>query len=293
MYQMLKPGQQLTTEFTRGRVTVDRFLGAGGQGEVYAVDWEGRPHALKWYFPHTATQEQAKRLQDLVQGGPPDAGRFLWPLEMVSDLSGGDSQLGYLMPLRPAEYRDVNDLMAGRCDPTFAVLLRAGANLVEGFRKLHAKGYCYCDISFANAFFDAASGAALICDNDNVVADNTPDVAVFGTARFMAPEIVLGQARPSRTTDLHSLAVLLFYILHMGHPLIGRRVLNIRILDQPALQRLCGSNRCSSLTNATPRTRRFPRARTARAKPATGRGSIGGFTPSQSARRSRGRSPAA
>ncbi len=56
----------------------------------------------------------------------------------------------------------------------------------------------------------------------------------------MAPEIVRGEASPSTTTDLFSLSVLLFYLFHTNHPLFGKRLMNIRFLDLPALKKLCG-----------------------------------------------------
>ena len=58
-------------------------------------------------------------------------------------------------------------------------------------------------------FFDPDTGDVLICDNDNVSANGIDNSSVYGTPRFMAPEIVMGQAKPSRNTDLYSLAVLL------------------------------------------------------------------------------------
>lgn len=61
-------------------------------------------------------------------------------------------------------------------------------------------------------FFDPDTGDVLICDNDNVSANGIDNSSVYGTPRFMAPEIVMGQAKPSRNTDLYSLAVLLFYM---------------------------------------------------------------------------------
>ena len=62
-------------------------------------------------------------------------------------------------------------------------------------------------------FFDPDTGDVLICDNDNVSANGIDNSSVYGTPRFMAPEIVMGQAKPSRNTDLYSLAVLLFYMV--------------------------------------------------------------------------------
>jgi DNA-binding helix-hairpin-helix protein with protein kinase domain len=98
--------------------------------------------------------------------------------------------------------------------------------LVESFRLLHAGGLCYRDVSLANLFFDPAAGDIRICDVDNVGVDDGTS-KVLGTPLFMAPEIVRDRTYrtfPSRRTDLHSLAVILFMLLFMEHPLIGRRV---------------------------------------------------------------------
>ena len=54
---------------------------------------------------------------------------------------------------------------------------------------------------------DPDSGEALICDNDNVAVDKQEQSGVLGTPRFMAPEIVRGEAKPSTQTDLFSLSV--------------------------------------------------------------------------------------
>jgi serine/threonine protein kinase len=115
-----------------------------------------------------------------------------------------------------------------------------GLGLADSFFKLHAKGFCYRDISFGNAFFDPNTGEVLICDNDNVTENRSPTVSVLGTPDFMAPEIVRQQALPSRQTDLFSLAVLLFYIFHIQHPLVGKKILSIRTWDLPARTKLLG-----------------------------------------------------
>ena len=62
-----------------------------------------------------------------------------------------------------------------------------------------------------------------IVDCDNIGLDEG-HIAVLGTPRFMAPEIVHGESMPCAATDLYSLAVMLFFLLMHGHPLDGRRV---------------------------------------------------------------------
>ncbi len=120
------------------------------------------------------------------------------------------------MPLRPAHYVGLVDLLTGRTDIAFSKVCRLCLELAFGFLELHSDGLCYRDISFANVFFDPGSGEVLICDNDNVGLDGAAGATgVLGTRRFMAPEIVRRQAAPSSASDLYSLAVLLFYVLMM------------------------------------------------------------------------------
>jgi len=216
---------------------VDDLLGDGTQGEVYRATLGGKPVALKWYKPESATSEQRAALEKLIKKGSPNA-KFLWPLELVD--AQGVSGFGYVMPLRESRYKGIKDLMRRRIEPTFSALATAGLQLADSYLQLHSQGLCYCDISFGNAFFDPNTGDILICDNDNVAVNGEAKRAVTGTPDFMAPEIVSGKAQPSTQTDLFSLAVLLFYIFHISHPLYGKKLMNIHSLDSPARAKLCG-----------------------------------------------------
>src|SRR4029079_102917 len=159
----------------------------GGQGEVYQAQLAGKPVALKWYYPASATADQQKALETLVRMGAP-SDRFLWPTELAS--SSSTAGFGYVMPLRDRRFRSIVDLMKRRIEPSFRALATAGLELSHSYLQLHSKGFCYRDISFGNAFFDPASGEVLICDNDNVAVDNQSRSGVYGTPRFMAPETV-------------------------------------------------------------------------------------------------------
>ncbi len=237
MNQIFRSGEEAWLESSRQTCSIADFLGGGGQGEVYRVRIGNDEFALKWYFPNSATPQQRQSLEALVRIGPP-ASTFLWPIEMVS--SEHHSGFGYLMPLRPHQYMGLVDVMNGQVDPSFRVLVNAALGLADSFLQLHAKGLCYCDISFGNIFFRSDNGAISICDNDNVGVDGETDSGVLGTPRFMAPEIVINASKPSTRTDLYSLSVLLFYMFMMHHPLEGRRESDIACLDLPAMQRLYG-----------------------------------------------------
>jgi serine/threonine protein kinase len=216
-------------------------LGTGGQGEVYRAEWNGRSFAFKLYHRQSSTIEQRRALERLVAKKTESlGGYFLWPLHIVEDHE--QQRFGYLMELREPRFRKTEDIMARRVQASFGSLLRASLQLSDAFAKLHTSGLCYRDISFGNIFIDPQTGDIRICDNDNVDIQGAATGGVIGTPRFMAPEVVRGDAQPSDQTDRYSLSVLLFYLLLSGHPLDGAREAQIRCLDTPAMNKLYGSD---------------------------------------------------
>lgn len=212
-------------------------LGAGGQGEVYRARLGDEARALKLYYLQTGTPELRQGIERLVERGAPSEA-FLWPQRLVVEHTSG--RFGYLMPLREARFASTEDIMARRITPPFTALVRAAIGLTDAFLALHARGFCYRDISFGNLFIDPKTGDVRICDNDNVGLSNTK-ATVLGTPRFMAPEVVRREAQPSEDTDRYSLSVMLFYLLMGGHPLDGQQEANIRCLDRFAIDRLYGT----------------------------------------------------
>ncbi|MEJ7832702.1 MAG: hypothetical protein WKF79_07295 [Nocardioides sp.] len=210
-----------------GRIT--DLLGQGGQGIVFQVVLaNGEALALKWYRPGSATPEQRREIQTLVEYGAPHQ-RFLWPISLAR--ATDEPEFGYAMPLREDRFLELSYLLAntdreGRpLSVSFDSTTSMCRQLSHAFLRLHARGMCYRDISFGNVFFDPGNGNILICDNDNVGVDDGSS-RVLGTPFFMAPEVVRDltcQTLPSTDTDRHSLAVLLFYMLFLGHPFEGAR----------------------------------------------------------------------
>jgi serine/threonine protein kinase len=239
MSNLLKSEQIIYGDLTQQVYTIDTFLGAGTQGEVYRAHASGKPVAIKWYFPHYIQNDQQlhQRLENAIRKGSPD-NNFLWPLELVTQPN--NAGFGYVMPLRAANFKSIVDLMRRRAEPSFYALISACLQLSESFLQLHAKGLCYRDINFNNVFFDPNTGDILICDNDNVDVNGAAG-AINGTPRFMAPELVRGDAPPNTESDLFSLSILLFYMLMLHHPLEGKKEASIRCFDQSAMNRLYGT----------------------------------------------------
>jgi DNA-binding helix-hairpin-helix protein with protein kinase domain len=239
MADVLPIGTQLRLPHQGGLWQVGAMLGEGGQGAVYQLDSLERAAslALKWYRPETAHPDQRAALSRLAALPAPSAA-FLWPSEVVDGPDGG---FGYVMPLRPATYVPIADLLTGRVEASFSTVAKLCMGLADSFLQLHAQGLCYRDISLGNVFFEPDTGAPLVCDNDNVGIDGHEPARVLGTSRFMAPEVVRGEAQPSTSTDLYSLSVLMFYLLTFHHPLQGRRELEVACFDREAERRLFGT----------------------------------------------------
>ena len=231
-------------------VRMVRGLGGGNQGQVFEVEVAGERLALKWYFPNciAADPNLERRLLASIQATAPNPS-FLWPIAL---LKGGQGQgepaslvgrgFGYLMPLRPAGYLGAHEHVGGHVEISLQAVLKASFFLADAFHDLHLQGLCYKDISLGNLFLDPSNGRILICDNDNVAVDGRDPGSVLGTPGFMAPEVLLGQARPGTDSDLFSLAVLIFRLLTRHDPLKGQLELAIRCLDEPARRRLYGED---------------------------------------------------
>ena len=240
MSDILKTGDMVFSGDRRFRVLKE--IGGGGQGNVYMVSEEAELYALKWYNKTSSTVQQYEAIEMLVDKGAPSE-KFIWPLALVEGES--KDNFGYIMPLIDTKrYTKLAHYFGGEIKvKRFEPIIDACVQMAHGFNELHLSGLCYRDISFGNLFVDFENGSVLICDNDNVTFDNLTDKEdIWGTHGFMAPEVVKGEKPPSSQTDLFSLAVVIFRMLHLQHPLQGKREYEIEIADFDAMMDLYGTN---------------------------------------------------
>ena len=201
-------------------IVVGKKLGEGGQGAVYEVDYKGQKKALKWYSGKKIKNPKKfyENLENNIKKGKP-TGAFLWP-EAITEKQG--AAFGYIMDLRPPEYKDFSRFLMGR--ESFASItawVNSSLQIIEGFGELHRAGYSYQDLNDGNFFINPQNGNVLICDNDNV-SEWGKNSGIAGKARYMAPEIVAKGAKPNVETDLFSLAIILFLLWTNNHPLEGK-----------------------------------------------------------------------
>ncbi len=233
MGEMLEVGFEVGTVFN-GSARVQRFLAEGGQGAVYVVDYNGEPKALKWYKQTGLGADPDafyENIKDNIERGAPSP-EFLWPQD-ITEWSGGS--FGYIMDLRPAGYYEVTEFMlTHQRFGTYRAAIDAAMHIVSAFRILHNAGYCYQDINDGNFFINPSTGKVLICDNDNVAPEGVR-TGIKGKPRYMAPEIVRGDAQPNSLTDRFSMSVILYILFCLDHPLEGCRFIEPAIT--PALQK--------------------------------------------------------
>lgn len=263
MNEKLKTGQTLSTKLG-ATVTIKKWLADGGQGDIYLIDYAGEEKILKWY-KKTAVGEESQMFYDNllnnIHRGSPDS-HFIWPEDITPYNKG---QYGYIMGLLPEGYYEVDEFMnKNAVFKNYRVMVDAALNLIKAFRILHNAGLFYQDINASNFAINPNSGDVKIMDNDNVAPSGKP-TGVLGKPRYMAPEIVIGMSKhqraidagesyippfvmPTMQSDLYSMAVILYILFTLNHPMEGKHYL-ITGLTTKKQEKLYGSDAAFIMEN--------------------------------------------
>lgn len=199
-------------------------IAKGAQGAVFRV--EGHPeYAIKLL----------KRPEDLdriaaVRRLPLDGLPFAAPLTLIH--AGGS---GYLMrlasdmtPLRepylPQEF-GVRKMKADWYRQTGGLRRRLAiaANMARAIAALHERGLAYVDLNPNNVMVsdDLSRTETWLIDTDNLTSRANPKWDVVGLPGYIAPERIRRKAPPSTLADTYILAIHVFRLLVLRHPLEG------------------------------------------------------------------------
>lgn len=105
--------------------------------------------------------------------------------------------------------------------------LSIALRMARSVKRLQGKGLCHSDLSDNNILANSTDGRTYVIDIDGLVVPGLQIArpVVEGTKGFIAPELVAKKiSDPSVQTDLHALAVLIYQILFLRHPLEGRKI---------------------------------------------------------------------
>lgn len=223
----LKSGETIPLFGSGQSVRILNYIAEGGQGEVYKVAYNGGEYALKWYSKIVPTDAFYANLAHNIKVGAPEE-YFLWPQAITEKVKG---RFGYIMRLRPSCYKEYGEFLLGDARfKSWDLLFKAALNIVESYFALHSMGYSYQDLNEGSFFINPDDGDVLICDNDNV-APFGENLGVKGMPKYMAPEVVLNKTRPNTHTDRFSLAIILFRLFYIDHPLEGRYTIQFPLTD--------------------------------------------------------------
>ena len=186
---------------------------------------------------------------------------FCWPEKIVEY----EGRLGVVMPVYSPNFYFQTGNLAGeekegkwwasaknynRFVPpeekgTLGGFLRACLELSRAVRRMHATGLAHSDLSYKNCLIDPKGGRACIIDVDGLVVPGLFAPEVLGTRDFIAPEVVAtshlsrkdpARVLPSRSTDLHALAVMIYLCLLHRHPLQGESFSDLEAKEQEKMQ---------------------------------------------------------
>lgn len=215
---------------TVGRYVVRERLGAGGMGEVYRAEDPTlkRPVALK-------------RLAARLRADPHYRRRFLSEAERASALNCGSIASIYDVIEKGEQIFLVMEYVEGitlrrrlREPIPLPEFYNVAEQCLEALAAAHEKGIIHRDIKPENIML-TPTGAVKVLDfglaRRQLLSEETLDSsqltshtsALAGTPGYMAPELLL-ESDPGPRSDIFSLGVVFFEMLHRRHPFLTRKL---------------------------------------------------------------------
>ncbi len=227
--ESVAPPRHNCGEVLAGRYRIERYLCAGGMGEVYAaLDLNsGMPVALKFMHAFPTGRPQAlsrfRREVALAQSiHHPNVCRTL-------DLAGPEDEPFCVMDLLDGETLAQRLTEGGAMSPEEALPL--ALQMCDGLAAAHAAGVLHRDLKPGNVFL--VGGRAILIDFGLASAMDrasslTSAGAVMGTLAYMAPEQLQGETATT-ASDVYALGVIFYEMLAGTKPFAAKSPLRLAV----------------------------------------------------------------
>lgn len=211
--------------------SLGRKLGAGGEGAVYEVQYQGTQLAAKVYHRPITPDKQHKLIKMATQCDDALKKIATWPITTLHQRQEG-AVCGFLMP-KINDYEAIHKLYGpAHRKQTFpnadwAFLVNAARNMAAAFDVIHAHGHVVADVNQGNVVVATNSMTKLIdCDSFQILIGNDRYLCDVGVAHFTPPELqslkTFHGFQRTPNHDNFGLALLCFHLLFMGrHPFSG------------------------------------------------------------------------
>ncbi len=199
-----------------GKYLLQKKIGEGGFGVVYhARDCElHRDVAIKFMHPGDIFAQQEKQQAFVAEI------RRLAALDIPGTVRLYDAGEKENVPYFTMEYIRGEEIDSYCRNHPLSLLKKCALflQIAETLRQLHDSGIIHRDIKAANIMVDSC-GAVKVLDFGIALSVQelkgfTPKI-ISGSMGYLAPEILLGSAAPSESSDVYSLGVL-FYVMLTG-----------------------------------------------------------------------------
>lgn len=217
---------------------LDKMIGYGGQGVVYADD-KGEK-VIKLYYPlghESLNNELLHRINYIKNIKTPK--NFVKIIDVIDE-----PYVGYVMD-KINDHKPLNSYLIPDPEMNFSDWYNQGRGLREriiigyiiakAFGEIERDNLAYCDISGNNILVKADKAASVkMIDIDNLYVAGKGNAVILGTPRYIAPEVIKREKNPDVLSDNYSLAVILYELLRVGHPYISDDVLDGTPEDEEA-----------------------------------------------------------
>jgi DNA-binding helix-hairpin-helix protein with protein kinase domain len=211
------------------RIALDRELGKGGEGAVFAI--AGDSSLVAKIYHDEPPPYPAEKLAAMAARANPQLNTVTaWPTRLIFD-TGTKKFVGFVMP-RISNFQQIQRLYNPRqrvqffAQSTWKFQVRAACNLAAAFDEVHKAGCLVGDVNERNTQVSAQALVRLVdCDSFQVRENGKSFLCKVGVAQYIPPELQGQRLEGLVRTENHDrfgLAVLIYQLLFVGrHPYQG------------------------------------------------------------------------